>query len=277
MRRWRLASMAALGLGGCGLLTASPKVDTSSCDKAPGCMVEIPGGTFLMGAQATDPKAPRYDPQARPDEGPVHSVTVDTFWIQPLEIEIHAWDLCVRKGQCKTSAPEAPTAGMGALTELAGALTWEEARDYCASIGGRLPTEAEWEYVARSGDDRRFPWGDTRPCALGEPNNPFASLPREAWPTIPGCDASSVPPNETGKYPVYDLAWGHWEWVADWYEPAAYADAATHNPTGPTTGTRRVQRGGSWAADAVEDHRTTARMSMPPSTRVFDVGARCAY
>lgn len=277
MRAGGSLGWAAITLGGCGLFSAPAKVDPNDCSKAPGCMVEIPGGTVLMGAQATDPAAPRYDPQARPDEGPVHSITVDTFWVQENEIRLGDWDWCVHQGKCTLSAPGAPTPGMGALKDVAGGLTWNEASGYCASLGARLPTEAEWEFLARSGDDRRFPWGDTPPCALGTPDDPFQNLPRSAWSTIPGCTAESVSPRDGGKYLVQNLAWGHWEWVADWYDADAYSKSASNNPKGPATGTRRVQRGGSWAAELPEDHRNTARMSMLPDTRVFDVGARCVF
>lgn len=276
MRRWPvLLWWTAIG---CGWGPASGPPDTLRCDH-PGhdkrCFVQVPGGTFPMGAQATDPQLPGYDPDARPDEGPVHAVTVSSFWMQADEVQLWDWLECVKSGACP-DAP-GPVAGLGAMGQTAAQLTWDEARAYCGSLGGRLPTEAEWEFVARSGGDRRFPWGNKPPCALGRSDDAWHQAPPGQRAIVRGCEADSPSARDPGDLPIRDLAWGHWEWTADWYDASAYTAAAVTNPKGPPTGTRRVQRGGSWAAEDPVDHRSAARMSMLPDARVFDVGVRCAW
>jgi formylglycine-generating enzyme required for sulfatase activity len=113
-------------------------------------------------------------------------------------------------------------------------VTWYGADAYCRWAGGRLPTEAEWEYAARGPEGHSYPWGNRPPsCELARYGDcarspiPAASLPEGAsW-----CGA-------------LDMAGNVWEWVADWFGPYP----ATHqvNPSGPSSGGVRVLRGGGW-------------------------------
>jgi formylglycine-generating enzyme required for sulfatase activity len=135
-------------------------------------------------------------------------------------------------------------------------ITWDVAVAYCASVGKRLPTEAEWEFAAGGGGSSEFPWGDAMPdstkanwsgAALGRPSR-VASFP----PTGPG---------------LYDLAGNVWEFVQD-----PWRDTYESPPTSPG---RRVIRGGSFAAAAV-NLRVRYRDSHPETSAGPHVGFRCA-
>jgi formylglycine-generating enzyme required for sulfatase activity len=258
-----------------------------------GCFVPIPGRTvlrfqkprfgdhltFLMGAQATDPAAPGYDPDASEDEGPPHLVTIRPFWLQRHEVTAQRFEWCVRLGPCRED--QIRSGGYfnykraGREVYPANGVTWEGARTYCEWIGGRLPTEAEYEYVARQGvESTRYIWGDAEPgCAHavmgGGPNGKCGVSGTEAigfWPAN-GPDYINQTVNLVGNV---------WEWLADWYDPEYYARSPRLMPRGPETGLARVQRGGGWTDDDPAVFRGTFRASMAPEVQLEDVGFRCA-
>jgi formylglycine-generating enzyme required for sulfatase activity len=171
-------------------------------------------------------------------------------------------------------------------------VTWEEASAFCRWAGGRLPTDAEWEYAARGGRERqRYPSGNSIShedanygqddfCCAGRISG------RDAWEyTSP---VRAFAPNGFG---LYDMAGNVWEWVSDWQEAAdprfdgvdrdevllalrSTGPAAT-DPTGPATGIARVIRGGSWQNGSSE-LRVSGRSSAPPDARDPTIGFRCA-
>jgi formylglycine-generating enzyme required for sulfatase activity len=146
-------------------------------------------------------------------------------------------------------------------------VTWEEAAAVCAWLGGRLPTEAEWEFGARGRvNGAIFPWGA-----------PF----ERRWVNAIGRGADdpwhytapvgSFPANALG---LFDTSGNVWEWTADWYGP--YRNEAVRDPQGRAQGTRKVIRGGSWDSHAARV-RTSVRHSLPAGARYnLYVGVRCA-
>ncbi len=138
-----------------------------------GCFSQIPGGTFDMGAQSTDPSAPGYDPQAKPDEGPVHKVTVPAYFMMQNEVIAQHYEACVRAKACSADeilrdSPVATFGGTDGDLPVVG-VTWKGAQTYCAAIGARLPTEGEWELAARGVDGRQFAFGNTPRCPGASP------------------------------------------------------------------------------------------------------------
>ncbi|MBN1667811.1 MAG: SUMF1/EgtB/PvdO family nonheme iron enzyme, partial [Anaerolineales bacterium] len=216
-------------------------------------MVFVPGGTFLMGAAYSDTNADD-------DERPQHEVLLDGFWIDQFEVTHLEYELCVQSGACDAPA-KTDTNGFSYAFARAIAdapvvnLTWNDAVDYCAWAGKRLPTEAEWEKAARGTDARVFPWGDTAE-AFGK-----------AW-FCEGCvfdadnpklqDDFSRPasagsfPEGASPYGAQDMAGNVWEWVSDLYASNTYSQPNRVNPTGAETGTYRVVRGGSWTTPLMQ-------------------------
>ena len=140
-----------------------------------------------------------------------------------------------------------------------------EAQAFCAAVGGRLPTEAEWEYAARGGrPDTIFPWGNQ------PPTDRAAAADGAAFESDAARPARSFGANGFG---LYDMAGNVWEWVADW--GGVYAPDAASDPTGPATGRVRVVRGGSYGDDPA-NLRLSNRNPNSPDRGNINVGFRCA-
>jgi formylglycine-generating enzyme required for sulfatase activity len=255
------------------------------------CWVQIPAGTVRMGAQATDPAAPGYDPAASPDEAPVHSVSLPAYWITVQEISASMFGRCVEDGACDP-AQVSDQGGYSTWKRLEEerkvavpitGITWEGAQRLCWWLGGRLPTEAEWERAARGDGERRWPWGDTPGCgvsrfATGPPPDPSMDrLEMMQGPCVLQGPLNTDEPIGPSPFGLVGMAGNVWEWVADWYAPDAYARHSTNNPTGPETGTERVQRGGGWMQTDPLELRAAGRAHMPPDMKLNDVGVRCVW
>jgi eukaryotic-like serine/threonine-protein kinase len=249
---------------------AAQTPDTRTRTKDGMVMVYVPAGEFTMGsteadinrilAQCSDCQRAWYE-----DELPQHTVYLDGFWIDKHPVTNAQYRRCVEQGACRApgcwdnpdlSWPNQPVV----------CVNWSDAQAYAAWVGGRLPTEAEWEKAARGTDARIFPWGNRMPdCALA--NYTFGCV---NHPTNVLNYPAGVSP-----YGISDMAGNVLEWVADWYGPAYYGRSPARNPTGPETGTGRVLRGGSffkdeWAA------RCTSRREADPTKRAFERGFRLA-
>ncbi|MBK9054309.1 MAG: SUMF1/EgtB/PvdO family nonheme iron enzyme [Chloroflexi bacterium] len=215
----------------------------------------VPAGPFLMGVPADDPLADA-------DESPPRTITLDGFWIDQTEVTNGMYERCVQAGVCDPIVTPRPDY----LTEpdypVQGVI-WPNAAAYCAWVGRRLPTEAEWEKAARGPDGRLYPWGDTSPEQL-RVNVNFR---------VGDVAPVGTHPDDVSPYGVLDMGGNVLEWVADWYE-RGYDAAAIHNPTGPATGIQKVLRGGSWNAQP-SNARTTNRFYAFPTRNDFD-GFRCA-
>ena len=248
-----------------------PLPDAMRCETTPGpeCFVPVQGGTFLMGAQASDPDAPGYDPLAKANEGPVRSVTVSSFWLMRLEVLVSTFTRCVGQGKCDES--QVSEGGFSNYPKRdshpVNSLSFRGAQEVCRFIGGRLPTEAEWEYAARSTENQRYPHGDEAPCT-GDGHRFLAVCGNDGT-------TSSLSAGSESPFGAIAMTGNVWEWTSDWYAAPLSASPAL-NPTGPESGNMRVQKGGGWLALGPEDLRAAQRGSMTPETRVNDVGVRCA-
>lgn len=206
------------------------------------------------------------DSGCRDDEQPRHPVVLTrAFELAATELTVGQVDAFARATGRR--APRQPLWNRGNTRPVVN-ITWEEARDVCGWMGGRLPTEAEWEYAARGGTDGQlFPWGNELVHRLV--NSEYAGK-AEGWNrTAP---VGSFPAN---GYGLHDMSGNVWEWTADWYRES-YAAAGRVDPQGPTAGSRKVIRGGSWDS-SWRRLRLSCRFAFPPDGRYnLYIGARCA-
>ncbi|MCX5796903.1 MAG: formylglycine-generating enzyme family protein [Elusimicrobia bacterium] len=215
-------------------------------------LVRVPAGKFWMGS----PEGEGDD-----DERPRHLVLLPEFLIDRHPVTAAQFaDFCRRMGR---PAPQQPP--WSADDHPVVNVSWEDARDYCAWAGKRLPTEAEWERAARGGTQTRYYFGDDE-GGLGE----------YAW--FRGNSGGQTHP-VAGKAPnafgLYDMHGNVWEWVADWYDPGYYARSPASGPRGPEAGVYRVLRGGSWSLFDVLC-RCAARNRLLPRLSGLNLGFRCA-
>jgi formylglycine-generating enzyme required for sulfatase activity len=215
-------------------------------------MLYVPAGQFEMGCE-TSPHG---------NERPIHTVTLDGFWIDRTEVTNGQYALCVSAQACRESAyADEPATSQEALPVVG--VSWQDAADYCAWAGGRLPTEAEWEYAARGTDGPVYPWGDEAPTCE---RTQFRECPGPALPV------GSIP-DGSSWCGALDMAGNAWEWVGDWFGP--YPSETQHNPTGRDTGRERVLRGGAWNSNW-NVLRSANRHRLRPGAHTPHLGFRCA-
>lgn len=225
---------------------------TASDERGTNDMVFVPAGEFLMGSDALD---------ADPDEKPTAKVFVDAFWIDRTEVTNDRYRICVEAGAC--TRPASGEFDQPRLSELPLALaSWQQAVTYCAWVGKRLPTEAEWEKAARGTDGRAYPWGNDYGADRANVLNPSGPTPATAH-------ASGASP-----FGALDMAGNVWEWTSSLYKPYPY-DAKDGREDMASRG-GRVNRGGSFSF-APHLARTTSRATAGHIYRRFrDLGFRCA-
>jgi formylglycine-generating enzyme required for sulfatase activity len=224
--------------------------------------VTIPAGEFQMGSTYKEIAEGEGTCQIcdAMDEKPRHLVSLDTYQIGKYEITIRQYTQCVRAGVCTGTYD----IGDDKETYPAINVNWDDAMTFCAWVGGRLPTEAEWEKAARGVDGRIYPWeGDPSAELLNYRNNNGGIVEIGSY------------PNGVSPYGIFDLAGNVWEWVYDWYSESYYSDSPKENPTGPETGIYRVLRGGSWN-DGDSVVRSANRHFQYPSNSNGFIGFRCA-
>jgi iron(II)-dependent oxidoreductase len=228
-------------------------------------MVLVPAGEFIMGSSEEDLQGiriPKSVMKSYSDEMPKRRVNLKAFYIDKYP---------VTNAQFRKFAKpkvESDPKFNGVFQPVVG-VTWSQARNYCQSVGKRLPTEAEWEKAARGVDGRRFPWGNQWEGS------------KVIWWKNSG--RKSHPVNRTknthqSPHGAVDMAGNVWEWVSDWYKRDYYQSAPDHDPSGPSSGTRRVIRGGSWLPNDIFPRifRAPNRSSNLPDEVGDWLGFRCA-
>jgi formylglycine-generating enzyme required for sulfatase activity len=260
----------------------------------PAGMVEIPAGQYYMGSDTSD----------RENEKPSHNVSLDAFCIDLYEVTVKDYAACRATGACRridnvsVKWPEMKPADQKAYDPLcnrentermdhpANCVTWHDADTYCRRQDKRLPTEAEWEYATRGPDGRVYPWGDETPTEkhlnlCGKECVAWAEKAGvEVWTKLETDDGypATAPvgkfPGGKSRFGPFDVVGNVWEWVADW--DGKYSADDVKNPTGATSGDKKVIRGGGWNGGDPSWARPAYRYSRPPETRNPAIGFRCA-
>jgi formylglycine-generating enzyme required for sulfatase activity/serine/threonine protein kinase len=251
-----------------------------------GVMQPVPGGAFRMGADG-----------AAPDQRPPHDVSVAAFALDTTEVTVEAFRLCVDAGACQpsdavhlVSDPDQTTWSThcnwgqpGRERHPMNCVDWNQAQAFCAWAGKRLPTEQEWEYAARGGEEQRVhPWGDAKPA--GERLNACdAECARMAlthgWKWKPMHDGEDGWPSTSpvgsfaegqGRWGHLDLAGNVWEWTSSPFCAYGTKDGDSCSKV------NMAARGGGWASRYPGIFRASFRAKFPREYRAQDVGFRCA-
>jgi len=250
---------------------------------------EIPSGSFWMGCNF------HSDTYCNDSEKPYHLVNLKDYRIMKHEVTVDQYEKCIDSGFCNNTGEYGYhyrtydvnfRCNLGSERESAqpvNCINYYGAKAFCNYVGGRLPTEAQWEKAARGGcelyddcevDTPIFPWGnDMATCDL--------SVIMETLTGIPGCGTEGTfvvgsKPLGNSPYGLFDMAGNVWEWVYDWYDPDYYADSPGYDPSGPLQGTSKVLKGGSsnFSWQAV---RPSYRYNVSPITNYTYSGFRCVF
>ena len=226
-------------------------------------MMYVPAGEFSMGSN-----------EGSSNEKPVHTVSLDSYWIDQTEVTNAMYAKCVRDGVCNQPSSTDYFNDLAYAEHPVVYVSWEDAKAYCEwrGDGTHLPTEAEWEKGASWDGDKKqkrvYPWGDSMDLS-------FANY----WGRDNSCVGGTT---EVGSYSVgasfyglLDMAGNVWEWVADWYDSNYHDNSPSSNPKGPSTGDFRVLRGGSWNDD-YGNLRSSYRNRLTPDYYDGDIGFRCS-
>jgi formylglycine-generating enzyme required for sulfatase activity len=261
-------------------------------------MVHLQGGCFKMGDIFSDlPSSAK----------PVHEVCVDDFSIARYEVTVREFRAFVEETGYRTDAESQDgchgwTRGgelekrkewnwrnpnfLQSENDPVVCVSWNDSQAYIKWLNEkegsnyRLPTEAEWEYAARSrGKEHQYSWGNERPSGNIADETAKKELPgleiwngyNDGYPyTSP---VGSFRPNELG---IYDMSGNAYEWLEDWQGDDYYANSPKKNPTGPDTGKYKIIRGGAWDL-LPERARTTHRYWNIPGGRAVCIGFRLAH
>ncbi len=216
-------------------------------------MVRVEGGTFRMGTTS------EQEDDAYSDEKPVHSVTLSSYYIGKTEVTQALWQAVMGSNPSDFEGDDLPVE----------CVSWDDCQEFIQKLNSltgrnfRLPTEAEWEFACRGGNNSR-----------GYKYSGSNNLGSVAWyddnsggQTHP---VATKAPNELG---IYDMSGNVWEWCSDWY--ADYTSYSQTDPTGPQSGSRRVIRGGCWINYA-RGCRSSNRNGNYPTRRNLNLGLRLA-
>lgn len=274
-------------------------------------MVQVNAGSFSMGTTPQEVNAAVVNCEQRDNAGcqvewgqdstPPHSVTLDTFMLEEHEVtnaqyvaflnwmgpSSHTNGCNGRKCVETDSTLDGSVIAFDSQNYFVASsifeqhpvvgVTWYGAQAYCEAIGRRLPTEAEWEYAARGVDGRIYPWGSEWVTTNARTSRCEADPTGENPGACIGVVEVQSFPGNVSPFGAFDMAGNAAEWVSDWFGLTYYSqpDASGLNPSGPTSGTDKVVRGGSW--DVVPFFaRTVHRQHFRPDQAFLWLGFRCA-
>lgn len=303
----------AVSLVGCFLDHGAPPVEDAGFDVpdagpcAPGAPCDcraaelVPSGTHIVGANIEDACDFRDDFRCTFFGGPAHlAVLTRAVFVARYEASSGCWARCVREGACRAEAAAGCADGeCGPL--MAGYwrdpdrallpainLTYRGATEYCSFLGGRLPTNAEWEKAARGEEGRRWPWAGVPDDPLNIDRTELAEMhalwvegpiPAHRDQTAVGTDFI-IPidsfPEGRGIYGHYGLMGNAWEWVFDWME--FYDTETVIDPMGPTVPDmpdgRVLRPGEEYIWGRVIEYTD---VGVTPGVHFYPHGARCAF
>jgi formylglycine-generating enzyme required for sulfatase activity/DNA-directed RNA polymerase subunit RPC12/RpoP len=246
--------------------------------------VWIPPGTFTMGCSPSDKEC--YD-----FEKPPHPVGISQgFWLGQTVVTVEAYKRFA--GATGRQMPPEPdidgrplNPGWGDVAMPIVEVTWDDAQAYCTWAGGRLPTEAEWEYAARA-ESSAARYDGLDEIAWYANNSGSQSLDSESiWKkenqanflkrlNENGNSLHEVGQKRANEFGLFDMLGNVWEWVNDWWDQSFYQISPPQDPMGPASGTERILRGGSWVG-VPRDIRVSLRNRRNPGNKDFDLGFRC--
>lgn len=227
-----------------------------------GVMVQIPAGEFQMGKEGSKEQG------FMGDEKPVHTVYLDTFYIDKYEVTNALYKKFVQATGYKE--PSSKTTKLWSNPDFnedskpVVYVNWEDAKAYAEWAGKRLPTEAEWEKAAYEGVSG---WKE---ADIGNYSGTNVYSPDRYEHTA---YVGMFPPN---AYGLYDVNGNVSEWCADWYDRDYYANSPRQNPKGPDTGQRRIVRGQDWIDSKLQYELKLRWWCELPSESCSSTGFRCA-
>lgn len=230
-----------------GAHAAAEKQGVSPAAPCPGDMVAIPGGEFWVGTQREV-----YERE----ENPRFKAKVAGFCLDRLEVSTSEYEECAKAGKC--SEPHGGSVTCNSVSKGKGdhpinCIDHAQAQAVCGARGARLPSEVEWEYVARGGSEmREFPWGEAQPDD------------HTCWKHAGTCKRGSYADEAFG---LKDVVGNVWEWTDSWFAPY---------PWPASDGRHKVYRGGSWSRRFVKWMRPTLRNRLDPKGSGSHLGVRCA-
>ena len=219
--------------------------------------VSIPAGTFTMGS-------PENEVERSKDENQ-HQILLNAFKMSKYEITFEQFDAFCEDTKREKPGIEILHRGKNPVVFV----SWNDAKAFADWMGCRLPTEAEWEFACRAGTSTPFNTGKNLSTWQANYDGRFpynnSAVGKYRDKTMP---VGSFAPNEWG---LYDMHGNVFEWCSDWYGEYPISDQPIS--TGPTEGTFKIFRGGSWYEDA-QPCRSAYRYKSSPNARRNDLGFR---
>ena len=227
-------------------------------------MIAVKGGTFTMGA------TPEQGDDAFDYNKPAHQVTLSDYYIGETEVTQELWQAVMGSN---------PSYFTGNLQRPVEQVSWNDCQEFIKKLNQltgktfRLPTEAEWEYAARGGSQSQgyMYAGSNTATDVAWIRHDFFGIFYGIFNLDATHSVGTKRPNELG---LYDMSGNVCEWCQDWYEP--YTSSSQTNPTGPSSGSNRVSRGGSWSLNAGYCRGSNRSDSTPTNGRYDNLGLRLA-